>query len=94
MSNVSDGGSGLFDTVVKLVNVGFAGVGVVVLLLVFIILFQGKPADSGTNKLRNRFLTLGMEPVLDTPEEFAKIVRTQHEKDSALVKGLDLKTTQ
>ena len=60
MSNVSDGGSGLFDTVVKLVNVGFAGVGVVVLLLVFIILFQGKPADSGTNKLRNRFLTLGM----------------------------------
>jgi len=35
-----------------------------------------------------------MEPVLDTPEEFAKIVKTQQEKDSALVKGLDLKTTQ
>jgi len=44
--------------------------------------------------VRARFLGLGMEPVLDTPEEFAKIVRTQQEKDSALVKGLDLKTTQ
>jgi hypothetical protein len=54
------GESGLFDTVVKLVNLGFAGVGVVVLLLVFIILMQGKPADAGTQKLRHRFLTLGM----------------------------------
>jgi hypothetical protein len=60
MGNASDGGSGLFDTIVKLVNVGFAGVGVVVLLLVFIILFQGKPADTGTRKLHNRFLTWGM----------------------------------
>ena len=60
MGNATDGGSGLFDTIVKLVNVGFAGVGVVVLLLVFIILFQGKPADAGTRKLHNRFLTLGM----------------------------------
>ncbi len=60
MGNATDGGSGLFDTIVKLVNVGFAGVGVVVLLLVFIILFRGKPADTGTRKLQNRFLTLGM----------------------------------
>ncbi|HEY6814227.1 MAG TPA: hypothetical protein VI168_01690 [Croceibacterium sp.] len=60
MSNPTDGGSGLFDTIVKLVNVGFAGVGVVVLLLVFIILFQGKPADAGARKLHNRFLTWGM----------------------------------
>lgn len=60
MGNASDGGSGLFDTIVKLVNLGFAGVGVVVLLLVFIILFRGKPADTGTRKLQNRFLTLGM----------------------------------
>src|SRR5690606_27671094 len=60
MDNAADGGSGLFDTIVKLVNVGFAGVGVVVLLLVFIILFQGKPADAGARKLRNRFLTWGM----------------------------------
>lgn len=54
------GEAGLFDTVVKLVNVGFAGVGVVVLLFVFIILMQGKPADTGTQQLRHRFLTLGM----------------------------------
>ena len=54
------GDAGLFDTVVKLVNVGFAGVGVVVLLFVFIILMQGKPADAGTQRLRHRFLTLGM----------------------------------
>lgn len=60
MGNATDGGSGLFDTIVKLVNVGFAGVGVVVLLLVFIILFQGKPADAGARKLHNRFLTWGM----------------------------------
>jgi len=60
MGNATDGGSGLFETIVKLVNVGFAGVGVVVLLLVFIILLQGKPADSGARKLHNRFLTLGM----------------------------------
>jgi len=60
MGNATDGGSGLFDTIVKLVNVGFAGVGVVVLLLVFIILFQAKPTDAGTRKLHNRFLTWGM----------------------------------
>ena len=60
MGNATDGGSGLFDTIVKLVNVGFAGVGVVVLLLVFIILFQAKPTDTGTRKLHNRFLTWGM----------------------------------
>ncbi len=52
--------SGLFDTIVKLVNVGFAGVGVVVLLLVFIILMRGQKATAGTQQLRHRFLTLGM----------------------------------
>lgn len=50
----------LFDTVVKLVNIGFAGVGICVLLFVFIILMQGKPADAGTQQFRQRFLTLGM----------------------------------
>ena len=60
MGDTTDGGSGLFDTIVKLVNLGFAGVGVVVLLLVFIILFHGKPADAGARKLHNRFLTWGM----------------------------------
>jgi hypothetical protein len=54
------GEAGLFDTVVKLVNIGFAGVGVVVLLFVFIILMQGKPADAATQRLRHRFLTWGM----------------------------------
>ena len=58
MGTTTDGG--LFETIVRLVNLGFAGVGVVVLLLVFIILFQGKPADAGARKLQNRFLTLGM----------------------------------
>lgn len=53
-------GSGLFDTVVKLVNLGFAGVGVVVLLLVFIILVRDKPGTAADNKLRGRFLTWGM----------------------------------
>jgi tripartite-type tricarboxylate transporter receptor subunit TctC len=41
--------------------------------------------------VRARFLGLGMEPILDTPEEFSSIVKTQQEKDSALVKDLDLK---
>lgn len=52
--------SGLFETVVKLVNLGFAGVGVVVLLLLFIILIRDQPANAATQKLRNRFLTWGM----------------------------------
>jgi hypothetical protein len=60
MDTTTDGSSGLFETIVKLVNVGFAGVGVVVLLLVFIILFQGKPSDAGARKLHARFLTWGM----------------------------------
>lgn len=42
--------------------------------------------------VRKRFLGLGMEPVLDTPEEFSRIVKAQREKDSALAKDLDLKT--
>lgn len=54
------GGAGLLDTVVKLVNLGFAGVGVVVLLLLFIILMRDKPVDDATQRLRNRFLTWGM----------------------------------
>lgn len=53
-------GGGLFDTIVKLVNLGFAGVGVVVLLLLFVILIRDQPANAATQKLRNRFLTWGM----------------------------------
>lgn len=52
--------AGLLDTIVKLVNLGFAGVGVVVLLLLFIILLRDRPADAETNRLRHRFLTWGM----------------------------------
>jgi len=40
---------------------------------------------------RARFLALGMVPVVDTPEEFAAIVRDQAQKDSAAAKDLDLK---
>jgi len=40
---------------------------------------------------RARFLALGMVPTLDTPDEFAAIVRNQRAKDSALAKELNLK---
>ena len=40
---------------------------------------------------RARFTALGMVPILDTPEQFATIVRSQLEKDAALAKELDLK---
>ncbi len=38
-----------------------------------------------------RFLALGMVPTLDTPEEFATIVRDQRTKDTALARKLNLK---
>jgi hypothetical protein len=53
-------GPGLLDTLVKLVNLGFAGVGIAVLLLVFVILIRDKPADPGNQVLRLRFLSFGM----------------------------------
>jgi len=40
---------------------------------------------------RARFLALGMVPTLDTPEDFAALVRGQRIKDSALAKELNLK---
>ncbi|HKA81266.1 MAG TPA: tripartite tricarboxylate transporter substrate binding protein [Xanthobacteraceae bacterium] len=40
---------------------------------------------------RARFLALGMVPTLDTPEDFAALVREQRTKDSALAKELNLK---
>ncbi len=57
---VEAGSGGLFGTIVNLVNIGFAGVGVAVLLLLFVILMRDKPVNSGSQKLRNRFLTWGM----------------------------------
>ncbi len=38
-----------------------------------------------------RFLALGMVPTLDTPEEFATVVRDQRTKDTALARELNLK---
>jgi putative tricarboxylic transport membrane protein len=40
---------------------------------------------------RARFTALGMVPVLDTPEQFATIVKNQLDKDATLAKELDLK---
>lgn len=57
--NAAEAG-GLFQTIVSLVNIGFAGVGVAVLLLVFVILMRGKAADSETNDLYKRFMAWGM----------------------------------
>ena len=39
---------------------------------------------------RSRFLALAMVPTLDTPNEFAAVVKSQKEKDLALVKSLKL----
>lgn len=49
----------VLDTIVKLTTAGFAGVGVVIFLLIFILLYRGKPADAATAALYNRFLTMG-----------------------------------
>ena len=49
----------LLSTVSSLTALGFAGVGVVVFLLLFVLLMRGKPVDSDSFKLYNRFLTMG-----------------------------------
>lgn len=51
--------SELLQTVSSLTALGFAGVGVVVFLLLFFLLMRGKPVDSASFKLYNRFLTMG-----------------------------------
>jgi len=50
----------LLNTVSSLTAAGFAGVGVVVFLLLFILLMRGKPLDSASAQLYNRFLTWGV----------------------------------
>lgn len=50
----------MLDTIVKLTTAGFAGVGVVIFLLVFTLLKSGKPVDSASAALYNRFLTMGV----------------------------------
>jgi hypothetical protein len=59
MAVLTESGDGLFPTVVKLAGFGFAGVGIIVALLVFIILMRGGTADPASDRLRNRFLTWG-----------------------------------
>lgn len=49
----------LFETVVKLVQLGGLGVGALIFLFVFILLLQGKPVDPASARLRSRFLTIG-----------------------------------
>ena len=51
---------GFLATIVALAKIGSAGVGVAVLLMVFILIMKGKPVDPDTAKLRERFLTFGV----------------------------------
>jgi hypothetical protein len=50
----------LYKTVISLASLGFAGVGLVIFLLIFVLLMKGGPVDVPTAKLRNRYLTLGV----------------------------------
>ena len=50
----------LLSTISDLARLGFAGVGVIVFLLVFILLMRGKPVEAETARLRERFLTYGV----------------------------------
>lgn len=43
-----------------LAKIGCAGVGVAIFLLLFILLYRGKPVDAASAKLYNRFLTWGV----------------------------------
>jgi hypothetical protein len=50
---------GFFDFVVNLVKLGGLGLGALIFVLVFIILFRNQPADRDTAKLRGGFLAWG-----------------------------------
>jgi tripartite-type tricarboxylate transporter receptor subunit TctC len=52
---------------------------------------QGLAAALHDDATRSRFLALAMVPTLDTPDDFAAIVKAQKEKDLALAKELKLK---
>ena len=45
----------------------------------------------GDDAIRARFLKLGMVPVIDTPEQFSKLVSAQRAKDIGLARELGLK---
>jgi hypothetical protein len=51
---------GFYDTLVQLAKIGSAGVGVAVLLMVFVMIIRGKPVDPDTARLREKFLTYGV----------------------------------
>lgn len=51
--------SGLFPTILNLVNAGFAGVGIVVFLLLFILLMRNQEVTAQNEKLRSQFLKYG-----------------------------------
>jgi len=50
----------LFSTLKDLVNLGFAGVGIAVFLLIFILLIRDKPIDARKAKLYDKVLTWGV----------------------------------
>lgn len=52
--------SGLFPTILNLVNAGFAGVGIVVFLLLFILLIRNQEVTPQNERLRSQFLKYGV----------------------------------
>lgn len=48
-----------FTTVVDLAKIGAAGVGLAIFLMVFMMVFRGKPVDPATARLREKFLIWG-----------------------------------
>lgn len=53
-------GSDFYPTIVELARLGASGVGVAIFLMVFVLLFKGKPVDVATAKLREKFLAYGV----------------------------------
>jgi hypothetical protein len=49
-----------FTTVVDLAKIGAAGVGLAIFLMVFMMVFRGKPVDPATARLREKFLIWGV----------------------------------
>jgi hypothetical protein len=51
---------GFYATLVELVKLGSAGVGIAIFLMVFYLLARGKPVDKATASLREKFLKYGV----------------------------------
>lgn len=85
----------LFSTVTNLASIGYAGVGVVVVLLLFLIMIRGKPIDENSAKLYNRYLVLGLSfaafsGVLSVVSQFL-LDRQRLESEQARVAAENLK---